>query len=87
MSPTERELSDRLAKAILGECPYCRLPIYMNDPRRLTGIPPGTPPLLYHAGCAMAANGLYWEKEAELDCQRLRGCGYVVELHLIRPVR
>lgn len=72
---------------ILDECLHCRLPIYQSDPRRMIGIPPGSGPRLYHAGCAMAAEGTYWEKQVTGDVQRLRGCGYVVELKIVRPVR
>lgn len=74
-------------EAILGECPHCRLPIYENDPHRNLPLPPGNPPRLFHAGCAMSAEGLFWEETVKSACQRLRGCGYVVELKIIRPMR
>lgn len=78
---------NHISEPILGECPRCRLPIYTTDPRRLQGIPPGAPPILYHAGCAMALEGDWWEKQLVADVGRLRGCGYVVELRITRPVR
>lgn len=72
---------------IFSECPFCRLPIYNSDPHRQSRPPWDAYPRLYHAGCAMAAEGVFWEKAVESDVQRLRGCGYVVELKIIRPVR
>lgn len=75
-----------LGEEILGECHHCRLPVYQSDPRRLLGLPPGSVPFFYHAGCAMSAEGAYWEGQVKKDIDRLRGCGYVVELKLIRPV-
>jgi hypothetical protein len=74
-------------EAILGECPHCHLPIYQSDPRRNESIPPGSHSLLYHTGCALTVVGLFWEEQVTKDVQRLRGCGYVVELHIVRPVR
>lgn len=72
---------------IMGECSRCRLVVYRSDPRRKVGIPPGSPPKLYHAGCAIATEGEYWEQQLQADCARLRGCGYIVELRIVRPVR
>lgn len=72
---------------IVAECPHCFLPVYESDPRRLTALPPGDPPKIYHSPCAAAAEGLFWERQVEGDVHRLRGCGYVVELKIIRPVR
>lgn len=78
---------NHLGEAILGECPYCHLPIYQSDPRRQRGVPPGSAMHLYHAGCAMIVEGDFWEGNLQADAQRLRGCGYIVELKIIRPTR
>ncbi len=72
---------------IVGECPHCRLPIYVSDPRRMGRPPWDTGSKLYHAGCAMAAEGIFYEKAVTGYVERLRGCGYVCELRIIRPVR
>lgn len=72
---------------ILGECPTCHLPIYQSDPRRMLTLPPEEHSQLYHAECGRQAEGLYYEKAVKGYCDRLRGCGYVVELRIIRPVR
>lgn len=87
MSVGELDPFRRPPETILGECVRCRLPVYASDPRRLVGIPPGSTPELYHSGCALAADGEYWERQVQADVQRLRGCGYIVELRLVRPVR
>lgn len=72
---------------ILSECPRCRLPIYESDPHRRIGIPPGALLVAYHSGCAIGAEGIYWEEQLSAIAQRLRGLGYVLELKVIRPVR
>lgn len=72
---------------ILSECPDCHLPIYLSDTRRMLALPPGDPPLIYHSACAQRAEGIFWEKQVQGDVNRLRGCGYVCELRIIRPVR
>lgn len=87
MSFANERDSRHLGESITGECPRCRLPIYESDPRRMTGIPPGTSLRYYHAGCAMAEEGEYWETQVQAMANRLRGCGYTVELKIIRPVR
>ncbi len=70
-----------------GECPYCFLPIYRSDPRRVSFPPWDASSRLYHSGCAIQAEGIYWEKSVTSAVERLRGCGYVCELRIIRPVR
>jgi hypothetical protein len=79
--------ADHSHEHILAECPRCRLPIYESDAKRSISFPPGDPPALYHAGCAEAMEGDFWEKQVVADVNRLRGCGYVVELKIIRPMR
>ena len=75
------------AEPIDGTCPHCNLPIYRSDPRRLLAVPPTAQLEVYHSGCAMSAEGAYWEAQLTNICQRLRGCGYIVELRIQRPVR
>lgn len=87
MSSNDVERWKRPPEQIMGECPRCRLPIYVTDNRRHSSLPPGDPPALYHSGCSIAAEGEYWERQVQADVNRLRGCGYVVELRVIRPVR
>lgn len=70
-----------------GECPRCRLPVYRSDPRRWSRPPWDSTTRIWHSGCAIAAEGEFWEKQVESDVQRLRGCGYVVQLQIVRPVR
>lgn len=72
---------------ILAECPHCRLPVYQSDSRRVSRVTWDESERLYHAGCAVLAEGLAWEKELKRVVDRLRGCGYIVELKIIRPVR
>lgn len=87
MSPKFTIRDPHLGENILGECPHCRLPIYQSDPRRMLSCPPGSPPELHHAGCSMSREGDFYERQLAGDVDRLRGCGYVIELTLVRPVR
>lgn len=87
MTSQEQIDAELRGETVMGECSRCRLPVYRSQPRRKVGIPPGTMPKLYHSGCALATDGEFWEQQLQADCQRLRGCGYIVELRLIRPVR
>jgi hypothetical protein len=77
----------RPLETILGDCARCRLPVYASDAHRNTSIPPGSYTRLFHTGCSMAEEGEFWERQVKGDVERLRGCGYVVELRLVRPVR
>lgn len=72
---------------ITSECPHCHLPIYQSDSRRLSRLTWDTSERLYHAGCASLAEGIHWEREVKRVVDRLRGCGYIVEMKIIRPVR
>lgn len=76
-----------IGEEILDECPRCRLPIYASDPRRLVTLFEHTPTRLYHASCADATKGETLEAQLKGIVQELRGCGYVIELKLVRPVR
>lgn len=72
---------------ILADCPLCKLPIYQSDIHRLSNNSWDICERLYHTSCARQAEGYHWEKMAKADADRLRGCGYVVELKIIRPMR
>lgn len=76
-----------LGERIIGECPHCHLPIYDSDPRRQSRPPWDEVQHVYHSGCAMTAEGLYYEGKLTDLLARLRGCGYIVELRIVRPVR
>jgi hypothetical protein len=77
----------RPAETILGECWRCRLPVYQSDPHRMVSIPSDAPPELFHSGCAMAQEGEGLEGAIQKIAQKLRGCGYIVEVRIVRPVR
>lgn len=74
-------------EAILAECPYCHLPIYESDPRRMSHDSWDFSRRLYHSGCSSLAEGYHWEKQVKKVVDRLRGCGYIVELKITRPMR
>ena len=76
-----------LGEQIDAECPRCRLPIYASDDRRLSSPPWDPSSRLYHLGCALTAEGLWWEQQVQADVNQLRACGYTVQLNIIRPVR
>lgn len=70
-----------------AECPHCRLPIYRSDPRRLSHESWDGSIRLYHSGCASSAEAIVLETRLQDLTNRLRGCGYTVDLRIIRPVR
>lgn len=71
---------------ILDSCPWCRLPIYVSDSRRMVTLLPYQPTQLYHSACADSAKGQVLEAQLAALCQELRGCGYTVDLKVVRPV-
>lgn len=72
---------------ILGECPYCHLPIYQSDSRNQVSSPKGGRPRDYHRGCALTMRGHDLETDLAHTIKLLRELGYVVDLRLVRPVR
>ncbi len=73
-------------EAIVGSCPYCRLPIYESDPKRMVSDPKGGRPRPFHQGCALTQRGHELESELTLLLKELRGLGYTVDLKIVRPV-
>lgn len=71
---------------ILGECPHCRLPIYVRDDRESISLPPGTAHALYHAGCAYRRKVRYWQDRAQECVRELRKLHVEVLFELRIPV-
>lgn len=72
---------------IIGNCPFCHLPIYRSDPHKMFSGSKGGRPTLYHTGCALQVRGNDIEAQLALLLKELRGLGYAVDLKITRPVR
>lgn len=70
---------------IMGECPYCHLPIYESDPHNMVSPEHGGRPRAYHRGCALTMRGHDLETKLAPICQELRSLGYKVDLKITRP--
>lgn len=70
---------------ILGECPYCRLPIYASDPHNMASPEHGGRPRPYHRGCHLTMRGHELEAKLAPITKELRELGYTVEVKITRP--
>lgn len=71
---------------IVGECPYCHLPIYQSDAKRQVSAVKGGRPRDYHSGCALTMRGHELETDLAHTVKLLRELGYQVDMKIVRPV-
>lgn len=86
MSTVPQYIDVHKDEPIIGECPYCHLPIYQCDAHNQVSAPKGGRPRLYHRGCSLTMRGHELETDLTHTLKLLRELGYHVDLKIIRPV-
>lgn len=86
MTPDIHYVDVHRDEPILGECPYCHLPIYQSDSRNQLSPIKGGRPRDYHRGCALLLRGHELENDLTHTVKLLRELGYHVDMKITRPV-